>query len=402
MSSRSSKDDDRKRPARRTTKRRKAAASLDPDDEDEASFLLDGQSPQDLAQKLLAWLPQQDTTIKHQDSQKLLKSFDLVRAELQHRANRMTADSIEIGEKSDVLLAGVSVPSMLMQNILEFLPRPQVVLSASLVSKSWLAIIRAPEFWKVLDHSSGLLEGSNTILNMTDLLKLLNRPQFASLRTLCPPNKVQNRKKALEQVAKACPLLEEIDLGLGIWSHMKIDDAALRSLPQLFPFLKAVRFNTYRVSLAGLKDFCRAMGENLVDLAVYESYDKPLLSNEVLAFIGETCPRLERFYVNFDYMSRGHGLGQGMIDLLQNCSNLKCLRIFTCDNMDGTVFEYIINSNSIVLERLVVVCKRQVIAPFRADLQEKVGSFETLTGEEENDQMQSIHHDGGPRSSFYW
>jgi len=403
----SSNDDDHKRPARRkTTKKRKqsdAALSLQQHDDDEigAGSLLDGLSPQDLAQKLLAWLPQ-DATIKHKDAQKLLKSVDLVRAELQHRANRMTVDSIESGEKADVLLSGMSLPSILMQNILEYVPRPQAVTSASLVSKSWLAIVRAPEFWKALDHSAGLLEESHTILNMTDLLKLLNRPQFASLRTLAPPNKVQNRKKALEQVAKACPLLEEIDLGLGTWTHMKIDDAALRSLPPLFPHLKAVRFNTYRVSSAGLTDWCRAMGTNLVDLAVYESYDKQLLSNEVLASIGKSCPKLEHFYINFDYKTCGDGVGKGVIDLLENCSNVKSLRLFNCNNMDQEVYEYIINSNTIVLERLIVVCDDGVIAPFRAGLQAKVRSFETFTGKEENNRIQSLYHDGGPRSSFYW
>jgi len=402
--------DERKRPARRTTKKRKAAASaasLHDDDGDGAGFLLSGQNPKDLARKMLAWIPQ-DASIKHKDAKKLLKSFDLVRAELQHRANCMSVHSIESGEKSDVLLSGVSVPSTIMQNILEFVPRPHTVKSASLVSKPWLAIIRAPEFWQVLDHSSGLREASATVSNMTDLLKLLRRPQFSSLRTLVPPNKVQNRKKAMEQIAKACPMLEELDLGVHFLSHMKIDDATLLSIPNLFPHLKSVRFNTYRITNACLKEFCQMMGSRLVDLAIYETTDyvsdANKLSNELLASIGSSCPQLQHFYVHFEYQVYGFGLEEGLIDLLKNCSQLKSLRLVYCNNLGPEVFQYIVDSSTITLERLLVSGHENLMGNqfLCADLESKVSSFEVMSSEELVERNRELARQGHTKNSYYW
>lgn len=401
--------DYRKRPARRAaTKKRKATASLERgDDDDGAGFQLSGQTPQDLSQKLLAWLPQ-GASIKQKEAQTLLKAFDLVRAELQHRANRMTVNSIESGEKSDVLLSGVSLPPIMMQNILEFLPRPHAVLSGSLVSKAWLAIVRSPEFWQKMDHYAGLREESKTVSNMTDLLKLLNRPQFASLRTLAPPDKVQNRKKAMQQIAKACPMLEELDLGLHWLSHMKIDDATLLSLPTLFPHLKSVRFKAYRITMAGLKQFCQTMGNRLVDLAIDESTDYRSdtckLSNEVLSSIGSSCPQLQHFYLSFEYEFHGRGMEKGVIDLLKQCSQLKSLRLNMCKNLGPEVFEYIADSDTITLERLLVIRHGYLMEDplLCADLASKVSSFEVFSGEEATERTRELRRQGYPVNNYYW
>jgi len=52
----------------------------------------------------------------------------------------------------------------------------------------------------------------------------------------------------MEQIAKACPMLEELELGLHWLSNMKIDDVTLLSLPIFFSHLKSVRFKTFHIT----------------------------------------------------------------------------------------------------------------------------------------------------------
>lgn len=129
---------------------------------------------------MLGWLPDNAT----------LETFDLVKAELQHRTNLMAESSVETGAAREVLLSGVALTPNIFMHVLEFVPRYDAVLKASLVSKSWLAVTRAPQFWHTLDNESCLLAKSTTITNMTSLLELLGRPQFGSLKSLTPFNKV--------------------------------------------------------------------------------------------------------------------------------------------------------------------------------------------------------------------
>lgn len=399
-----SSNDSSKRPTRRNTKKRKAAASLKQDDEDGTESRVAGVSAQELSHTLLSWLPSENVTVNNQHAQKLIKSFDLVRAELQHRANCMTAQGIKSGENSDVLLSRVAIPAAVMQNVLEFLPRPQAVHSASLVSKSWLAIVRAPAFWTVLDHHTGLLDDSQTVSNMTALLKLLKRPQFSSLRTLVPPYKVQARKNVFQKVAEACPLLEELDLGVGGRSHMKIDDASLLALPELFPHLKSIRFKTYRVSNAGLKEFCRIMGDRLVDLGIREEHEN-LLSNETLATIGSSCSNLQHFYVDFFFQTQGQGRDEGLMDLLKKCIKLKSFRLIHSASLEQGIFEYILNkNNAVTLERLFVARHEglKANASLCDGIAAKVGSFEVLSEKEEYDRADAHFRKGETRNRFYW
>ena len=264
---------DRKRPAAkagaasRRSSKRKASTKNDADDSSPLLIPISQQSTEELASVMLSWLPN-GATIAHADAKKLLKSFDHVRAELQHRSNLLASKAIETGEQRDVLLSDVSVPSTVMLNVLEFLPRYEAVHSASLVSKSWLAVARAPQFWTTLNHGAGLLEKSSTVTNMTDLLTFLKKPHFSSLKTLVPPHKVQTRKKAFEDIALSCPLLENIDAGYHPFSLMKIDDATMVKVPEIFPHLNSFRFNMYRVTDSGVKNFCLRMGERLVDLGI--------------------------------------------------------------------------------------------------------------------------------------
>ena len=99
-----------KRPARRSGKRKAdtLAAAADDDDSSDPVVMM-RQSQKELCQTLLSWLPP-GATIKSADAKKLLKPFDLVRAELQHRSNVMASATIVAGGTRDLALAGVAIP----------------------------------------------------------------------------------------------------------------------------------------------------------------------------------------------------------------------------------------------------------------------------------------------------
>ena len=338
-------DNDRKRPAKRTKRKAKqtAAALEDADsagDTTSPALLLlaaGTKSPQDLAEALMGLLLPQDATLSSKSAKNLLKSFDLVRAQLQHRTNLLSVNSIAKGQKSDILLSGFSIPAGVMQNVLEFLPRPTALRSASLVCKSWLAMVRAPEFWTALDHNAGLLEISSTVTNMTQFLKVVKQPQFAFIQKLGFPESVRSRKKAFEEIAKACPLLEEIDVGSSWWSTMKIDQETFLSLPVLFPRLNAIRLSLYHVSDFGIAEFCRIMGDRLVRLGINEAYgDNNSLSNDFLAPIGNSCPNLESFAFHFvrglncpPTLPIGRFSDAAIIQFLESCPKLKNLSLLS-------------------------------------------------------------------------
>jgi len=386
-------NDDLKFPATRGSKRKKASteepaassASFDTISADDDGAPFAQQSAQDLATAMLSWLPD-GATLEYGGSKKLFKSFDRVRAELQKRSNSMASEAIATGETRDVLLSDITVPANVMMSILEFLPRPQAVNSASLVSKSWLALVRAPQFWEVLDHSAGLLDASSTVKNMTDLLELLAMKQFTGLKILNPPHSVKTRKKAFEQIAKRCPLLKEINAGGKVWPHMKLDDTTLVSLPALFPSLTSIRFNMHKLTGTGVVDFCGLMGERLVSLCIYEGYTRlAKLTDENLKSVSERCPNLERFGFEFDL----YGLSQtvfsekGLVDLLKGCSKLKFLYLNGCRNGLAAMFDYIVNRDCCLEHLFVVNCPELFQNKgVRAELAEKVPSFEVITSDE--------------------
>lgn len=395
-------DNDGKPPARRSGKRKAAVAVLDTP-EDDGNALLKGQSPQELANTLLSWLPN-GATIKSSQAKKLLKTFDLVRAELQNRSNVMASETIAAGGTRDLSFSGISIPLTVMFGILDFLPRCQAVHSAALVSKSWLSTVRAPQFWQVLDHGMGLRQSSTTVKNMTDLLKLLQMPQFSSLRVLDPPDKVQARKKAFEEIAKCCPMLEEVNAGGSIHSNMKIDDATLLTLPSLFPNLKAIRFNMSRVTGRGVADFCLLMGDRLECLRIYEWFDcHAKLTDKHLETISSNCPNLERFDFDFSTLDSFTTISkvfsaQGILDLLKHCSKLKFLHLFDCANVELDVFEYIIN-NEFSLEKLLIINHPKLYEHeiLKAELESRLSSFEVLTAGEYHLRQTRLREQGKPR-----
>jgi hypothetical protein len=237
------------------------------------------QTPNNVALALLACLPD-DATSKHKQAKTLLKAFDLAKAELQHRMNTMSRDCQQTGSQQPLLFCNgqVSLPADAFLHILDFLPKTDLVLRTSEVSKAWLSMSRSPQMWTILDTENGLISKSKRITNMDHLLALLERPQFALLKTLVPPDKVRLRKKALEKIAESCPLLEDIDIGYSLWSSMHADDNALMEIPSLFPHLRIkIRFDLrqQKVTRNGLWRFLEAMADHPSDICPDLSNTRP-------------------------------------------------------------------------------------------------------------------------------
>ena len=378
-------------------------------------FMADGitlEPPKSLAKTMLGWLSH-DATIASADSKNLFKALDIVKAELQHRTNRLAAASVETGIQCDVLLSFVAIPETVFQEILDFLPRSETVHKACLVCKSWLAVARSPQMWHTLDSAHGLLERSSTVTNMTQLLQLLKKPQFASLQRLASPDRVQARKGAMEQIAKACPLLTEIALGNFTYSQMRIDDATLLKIPQVFPYLTSIQMGLCKATGPGVAAFCQRMGDRLLSIQIRDSCScRKKLSDETLNTIARSCPNLERFdyqwsplySLNPENRDEGHVLSaNGIIALLNGCSNLKSLNLLDTNMVGLTAFEHLFSKDCRAhLDRLFVMghddlMKDEILC---AKLAEHVPFFETKTKREHNDCITVCRH--RHQSSMYW
>lgn len=360
-------------------------------------------TPEMLADTLLSWLPAIATN-QNAHSKKLLKAFDLVRSKLQHRANVMANESIQTGGTRDIMLADkVALPPDTFAKILDYLPKHEAVRSASMVSKSWLSVVRSPHFWDSLDNNSGLLEMSSTVLNGDDLLRLLKNPMFASIKRLIPPDRVQSRKKLFEQIAKSCPLLEELDCGFRVWSNMKLDDSTLLKLPKYFPHLKSITFNMYHVTGSVVADFCRIMGERLVSLCVRDNRaPNRQLSDENIKAIADSCVNLERFsYESVNDPIDSFLSEKGVIDLLRGCRNLKRLALIGTDMVGTGAFEHIVKGAP-NLESLFVVQHPNLEGSqdLRTRLKEQLQSFEILSGEQHCRRETDLHKRFRP--TMYW
>lgn len=356
-----------------------------------------------LADLLLSWLPA-NATNQNSQAKKVLRAFDLVKGKLQHRANVMASKSIQTGETKDILMANVALPPETFGKIMSFLPKHQAVSSASLVSKSWLSVVRSPHFWDSLDNSSGLLEMSSTVSNGSDMLRLLKNPMFGSIKRLAPPDRVQSRKRLFEQVAQSCPLLEDIDAGFRVWSNMKLDDATLLKLPEYFPHLKSITFNMYHLTGAIVVDFCRIMGDRLVSLCVRDNRaPNKQLSDANVKDIANFCPNLERFdYESVNDHSDSMLSEKGIIDLLEGCKNLKRLALIETDMIRINAFEHIVSSKSCQLESLFVVehgelARNQDLCD---RLLSKLHKFQIVTGEQHSHKETDLHLRFRPTT--YW
>lgn len=322
----------------------------------------------------------------------------------------------EVGSSFVILLSGVQIPKDVFIRVLEFMPRRQAVHTASLVCKTWLAATREPSFWKSLDHAHGLIEQSLSIMSITKLLELVSRRQFAALKSLTPPCAVPLTSKSLKLIAKACPLLEEIDIGFAIYCNMlHITDADFLSLPSLFPHLAGIRFSLRsRLTLAGIANFCQSMGTRLAtlrisDFAPYRVYSESY--DELLVTVAQCCPNL----IQFEYGSifdptfdprESLFSEKGVIALLKGCTGMKILNLLSRANTGLAIFEYIIGDNPIELERMYIVHHPELYANkmLRTRLAEKVKHFNVATVNEHGSRLNSLsmYRSNFPMPTLFW
>ena len=249
--------------------------------------------------------------------------------------------------------------------VFDMLPRYDIVHKAGLVCKAWLALTRYPQLWTTLDHQNGLKSISIRIKNMVDLLGLLRRRQFTSLKTLSPPSTVFLRKNALSEIAESCPLLEEINLGCSLRCHMKPTRQYLLDTVSIFPHLSKIRFNNSRIMDDDIRLFCVRMGDRLREIRIEDEttkHDDHQLTNKTLRIIGRHCPNLELFqytYNHHDISRQNPFTAKGIISLLTRCTKLRSLALIRNEHIGLNAFEFILE-DSVKLERLFVVDHEQL------------------------------------------
>jgi hypothetical protein len=221
---------------------------------------------------------------------------------------------------------------------------------------------------------------------MDHLLAFLERPQFALLKTLVPPDKVRLRKKALEKIAESCPLLEDIDIGYSVLSSMHADDDVLMEIPSLFPHLRTIRFDLQRVTRNGLWRFLETMDDRLVDLRIYAltNTGELVLSDADLQQISRQCQNLEYFR----YEQSDDDLGEpfskeAIIALVRGCPKLKSVALINTNSVQIEAFEHIAE-HAVNLQNLLVVGDSQLMnnSDLCLRLGENIEHFETISERE--------------------
>jgi len=278
-----------KPPAKRRAKRKAADADIDADDELAGNSLLASldlskskTGPKAIAAALLTLLPE-NATRQHAMAQKLTKAFPLVISELETRSNILaresesqgtrqpiafrfpaSSDEGKQGEKSgseeEEAWSTIHLPEDSFLNIMKFLTGRQIVLYASLVSKSWLAASRNPLLWETLDNSCGLTN-ANKKLNMTALQNLLRRPQFGRLKHLTMPhNALKLSAKSIKQLSQLCPHLESFSVGYATnITGPKMKGADLIGVVETFSKLNAIHTHMWSITHTDILSVAKIM-----------------------------------------------------------------------------------------------------------------------------------------------
>ena len=274
-----------------------------------------------------------------------------------------------------------NIPTEVMVHALSYLPMNDVTHNVSLVSTSFLEVSRRPELYHTLDFveetTPSSSSSSTTIWDMTQLLNLLRRPQFAKLKKLVPPEEIQLLEVTeLEIIAKCCPLLEDFDVGTGSRSKMTTRDEHLEVLPQLFPHLTNVGFNTGDISDAGIANFCETMGSRLKSIRIcdgYYCYGARLTTNALKDSIAMCCPNLEHFECNCVCLFGSEITDDGIIPILKHCRKLKNLIIGAEHNLEiSTPLHILKDGECTALCRLYIVEHDDENAVFHFQLNEEL------------------------------
>jgi hypothetical protein len=273
----------------------------------------------------------------------LYNAIALFMAELK-RAFRLLRQAESSGSQEPLM-----IPPELFMNILKFLPRRDIVVRASLVSKAWLSATRNSAMWDTFDYFPGQRE-----MNMIKFVALLRRPQFSKLKVLIPPPKLKfgNFGTGFRKIASACPLVETV---LAQASYYMSDECLLTTA-DCFPHLRSISLRMCDVSGGGVSAFAKAMGSRLKELMIVGSskflmlvglpgYAPSEINDEVLKDISEHCPNLEKFtftsWWDPRYPSGGGFSHEGLIHLFEGCPNLRKLSLLHAPNVGVEAFEYL-------------------------------------------------------------
>lgn len=226
-------------------------------------------------------------------------------------------------------------------------------MNTSLVCKAWLSAGRLPTVWgDGLDLSR--LNRDTKKLNMTSFLKILERPQFVSVKAIALPYNVKLGKNSLKKLASLLPSLELLDTGYyhsGTHYSQKMNctDADLVSITEHFTTLTSLRIDMSAITSNGIDSAARAMGERLLELkASSDTISKNYLSEQNMETISSSCPNLKHFEYRSGscnhYNSSLDGVtGDRVVSLVEACRGLESLTLYGAHNVKATHFLQLAN-----------------------------------------------------------
>jgi hypothetical protein len=243
------------------------------------------------------------------------------------------------GFSGQIVIGTCTLPEEISLLILDFLPKTDLVHKISLVSTMWCHLSKSPLLWQSLDFPMELKASKKGLSSMARFTKLLQRPQFASLKKLSFPNvnRTLNRN-IFHNFSKACPLLEELDLETvyGDWVGVRPFNSEMENFHTIFPNLKKLSSEMLRFTSKSLQQFVKGMGGRLVQLHLTAGRglgENERCFDETLESVGLHCPNLESFRYGFfeDWHEYHFGdntvTANGIISLIQGCKKLKvCIR----------------------------------------------------------------------------
>ena len=253
-------------------------------------------------------------------------------------------------EDSSSITTTVDIPEVCFVNILQYLGGSEIVHNTSLVSKVWLSASRLPLVWEDgVDMSR--LNFEKKVLNMTSLLKLLGRPQFAMLKGLAIPYNIKLGKTSVKQLAKTLPHLELFDpgyfhSGANYSKKTNCTDTDLIAASEQFTNLTSLRVDMANVTSNGIKVAVAALGDRLLELkAQADTICKNYLSGEVMETITSSCPNLKHFeYRSGSCESSLDGVtGDRIVSLVEGCRRLESLELSKARNVTQSHFLQIAN-----------------------------------------------------------
>jgi hypothetical protein len=176
------------------------------------------------------------------------------------------------------------------------------------------------------------------------LLQMLQRPQFALLNKLVVHCDFMLRHSLIEEIARACPKLEEIRKFEE--ANIAFSSKILHKLPTLFPQLN--RIGVAMKTPSSTQDVIRlveTIGTRLVglDVEAHLNLESGFTEDDIVS-ISRLCPNLRRFSYWSLFKTDPHVLTErGLAALVQGCPKLEELSLVgTCHfPFDLEVFGYI-------------------------------------------------------------